>query len=328
MSVVVLRDFKKLNPTKNGQARAVAIGNFDGLHLGHQRVLECMKQRAQALNLIPSVFTFWPHPAAVLRPEKKVPLLMTSERRVEALDAFGVQFILEQTFHEEFSKLSAHDFFEKVMLEKMQAKVLVVGPDFRFGAGRTGDLKLLKELCEAAKVELKIVEPLVLEDGVCSSSRIRAFLAEGEIKSANVLLGRHFFYEGQVVKGDQRGRTLGFPTANLELDPALIGIKTGVYAGYAKIFDGNPNTTPAPSLAGLHRYAAVANIGVRPTFAGKDGPLPLRVEVHLLDFGKDIYGKTLAFEFVARGRDEKKFSSLTELQTQIEQDSRWARGSL
>ena len=272
------------------RSRAVAIGTFDGVHLGHRRVLEA----ALAAGLTSTVVTFDPHPRIAFGYE--VELLTTFERRLELIGETGVEEALVVEFDLELAKLEPGEFADTV-LRPIGTEVVVAGADFRFGSGRTGDLGLLQRLGFDARTV-----PLV--EGV-SSSRIRDFLRAGEVERASRLLGRVPEVEGIVVAGDARGGTLGFPTANLRLDPGLLVPAYGIYAGAA---DG-------------HR--AAISIGTNPHYGGEER----RVEAHLLDFSGDLYGQRIVLELWRRLREEQAFSSEEELVAQIARDVEQTRAA-
>jgi len=265
------------------QARAVAIGTFDGVHLGHRRVLEA----AVAAGLAPTVVTFDPHPRVAFGYE--VELLTTLRRRLELIRGAGIQETLVVEFDLDLARLEPEEFAERVLLA-IGTEVVVAGPDFRFGHGRSGDLDVLGRLGFDARA-VPLVENV-------SSSRIRDLLRAGEIERAAGLLGRPPEVEGTVVAGDARGGTLGFPTANLRLEPDLLVPAYGIYAGAA---DG--------------RRAAIS-IGTNPHYRGAER----RVEAHLLDFEGDLYGRRLILQLWRRLRDEQSFASEAELVAQIARD--------
>jgi riboflavin kinase/FMN adenylyltransferase len=272
------------------QSRAVAIGTFDGVHLGHRRVLEA----ALAAGLASTVVTFDPHPRIAFGYE--VELLTTLERRLELIGEAGIEEALVVEFDLELAKLEPEEFADAV-LRPIGTEVVVAGADFRFGSGRAGDLALLQRFGFDARTV-----PLV--EGV-SSSRIRDLLRAGEVERAAGLLGRPPEVEGIVVAGDARGGTLGFPTANLRLDPELLVPAYGIYAGAA---DG-------------HR--AAVSIGTNPHYGGEER----RVEAHLLDFSGDLYGQRIVLELWRRLREEQAFSSEEELVAQIARDVEQTRAA-
>jgi riboflavin kinase / FMN adenylyltransferase len=263
--------------------RTVAIGSFDGVHRGHQRVLDA----AAAAGETTTVVTFWPHPRLVLGDE--VELLSTIERRLELLDAAGVEEVLVVEFNRDVAALSAEAFAESV-LSQIGTVTIVVGENFRFGRAAAGDAALLDRLGFD-------VRPVPLLEGV-SSTRIRALLREGDVVGAARLLGRPAELDGTVVVGDQRGGTLGYPTANLATMPELAVPAYGIYAGAAR------------------GHRAAVSIGVNPHYGGEER----RIEPHLLDFEGDLYGQRLVVELWLRLRDERAFASEADLVAQIGRD--------
>jgi riboflavin kinase/FMN adenylyltransferase len=272
------------------RARAVALGTFDGVHVGHRRVIET----AVGAGLTSTVLTFDPHPRIALG--NRVELLTTLTRRLELIAAAGADETLVVHFDLELARLSPHEFAERV-LRAIGAEVVVAGEDFRFGRGASGDLDVLRGLgFEVVPVELV---------GGASSSRIRQLLRAGDVAGAATLLGRPPEVEGTVVGGDQRGGTLGFPTANLAADPELLVPAFGIYAGSA-----------------LEHRAAIS-IGVNPHYGGEER----RIEAFLLDFSGDLYGRRLVVELWQRLRDERAFTSEAELVEQIARDVGAARAA-
>lgn len=283
----------------------VTVGSFDGVHRGHQALIGEAIRQARAAQGTAVVFTFNPHPQAVLRPETAPPLLLTYEERREALLAQGPDLVIEQPFSREFSSFPAERFFGEVLLRKLSARSIVVGYDFGFGRDRAGSLEQLRKLCAESGVNLTVLPALRVGDEVVSSSRIRAHLQKGQVAQAAAFIGQPFFYRGHVIRGEGRGRTIGFPTANLALKHKLT-LPYGVYATEAEV-DGKI-------------YASVTNVGVRPTFAeGRE--LPALVETHLLGTTLDLYGKVLTVRFVEHLRSEKRFPSIDALKAQIAEDA-------
>jgi riboflavin kinase/FMN adenylyltransferase len=288
----------------------VTIGNFDGVHLGHQKIIQLAVEKARSRNGTCVAYTFRPHPQVALRPGAYLPLLQTYDEKLESLSAHGVDITVEEPFSREFSTIEPDQFFKKVLLEKLKAEVIVVGYDFAFGRERHGHLKILEEFCKKSGVELIVVQPQQAEETVVSSSKIRSFLQNGEVDAAHHLLGHPFFYRGIVIKGEGRGRLLGFPTANLKLENKLV-LPFGVYTTWA-IWNGK-------------KIPSVTNIGVRPTFQSTDQELPALVETHLLDTTLDLYGTPLEVQFISRLRAEKRFSGMDALKAQIALDVAEAR---
>jgi riboflavin kinase / FMN adenylyltransferase len=271
-----------------GGPRAVALGTFDGVHLGHRQVIET----ALSAGPEPTVVTFDPHPRTALG--NRVELLTSLKRRLELLEELGVEATLVVEFTLDLARLEPEEFADEV-LRPIGAEVVVAGEDFRFGRGRTGDMELLSRLGFETL-------PVSIVNGV-SSSRIRELVAEGDVEGAARLLGRPVAVEGTVVTGDARGGTLGFPTANLDVRPELLVPANGIYAG----------------LAGEHR--AAVSIGTNPHYGGRER----RVEAHLLDFSGDLYGRQLVVELWQRLREEQAFDTEDDLIAQIGRDVEAAR---
>ncbi|HET8814050.1 MAG TPA: bifunctional riboflavin kinase/FAD synthetase [Solirubrobacterales bacterium] len=278
-------------PDVEPRPRHVAIGTFDGVHLGHRAVIEGAD----------TVLTFDPHPLEVLHPVATPKLLMPFEVKRDVIEGLGVEELVVIPFDRDFAQRSAEDFIERVLVEKLGAKQVSVGENFRFGAKAKGDPAMLEAHPE---FETRVV-PLVEVDGeTVSSTRIRALVAAGEMAQARRCLGSPFMVEGTVVQGDQRGRTLGFPTANLVPDDHLVIPGHGVYAAFA-------NGVPA-----------AVNVGIRPTFESGRGVL---IETYLIDHEEDLYGKTLRVAFVERLRGERAYHEVDELIAQMHRDVEDAR---
>jgi riboflavin kinase/FMN adenylyltransferase len=290
------------------QKTVVTIGNFDGVHQGHQAILSVAVEQAREKGGVAIAFTFKPHPRLALDPASPVPLLCTYAEKAELLSKAGVDMVIEEPFSREFSTTSPETFFSEVLVRKLNAEAIVVGYDFAFGKERIGGLTVLEAFCKSARVQLTVVPPQRAGSEVVSSSAIRRHLLSGDLRTGNRLLGREFSYTGDVVRGEGRGKKLGFPTANLKLENKL-ALPYGVYATWA-IIDGK-------------RYASVTNVGVRPTFGKED--LPALVECHLLDATMDLYGRSLEVRFVERLREERKFLSIDALKSQIFSDTGQAR---
>ncbi len=313
-----MQRFRGIETLKLDRGNSVlTIGNFDGVHLGHQAILNAVKSKAQALGGPSCVFTFRPHPQEVLRPGNRVKLLTTYDEKVEILGSMGLDVVVEQLFSQEFFTLTAREFFERVIIKAFQARALFVGHDFAFGRNRDGNIATLKSWCAEKGVHLEVIQPFLMGTETVSSSAIREKLTQGDVAGAARLLGRPFFYRGSVVKGDQRGRLLGFPTANLKLEQKL-ALPHGVYATTAVLKKGDQ----------LKKIPSVTNVGVRPTFHPELSDLPVLIETHLiLKEGEfpDLYGETLEVQFESRFREERKFGSFEELKAQIQSDREQAK---
>lgn len=292
-------------PSIAPSGRLVVIGNFDGVHLGHQSVLASAEVEAARRGLRLSVLTFDPHPAVVLGRQARAVLTLTA-RKVRLLQAIvpGIGVIVKH-FDEGLANLSPEEFAAQILRQELDARVVLVGENFRFGKGRAGDLSTLKELGRVLGFEARAEPMRGDQKGPFSSTRVRNLLSEGNVGEAQTILGRPHLLSGRVVEGDRRGRTLGFPTANLEgVQQALPA--EGVYAVH--VFD--MEKTPTEFLA-----AGVANLGPRPTVER-----PHALEVHLLDFSGDLYGKRIGIHLLAYLRPSKKFESLDDLKRQIQRD--------
>jgi riboflavin kinase / FMN adenylyltransferase len=273
-------------PEAAPRPRRVAIGTFDGVHLGHREVIAGAD----------TVLTFEPHPLSVIRPEALPKLLMSFNVKRDIIAGLGVEELVIIPFDREFSGKSAEQFVEEVLVERLSAEYVAVGENFRFGKGARGDAEFLSSRPE---FETRVVPLVEVEGETVSSSRIRALVAAGEMDRAARCLGGPFLFEGEVVSGDRRGRTLGMPTANIVPDNALACPGHGVYAAWA------------------HGHPAAVNVGVRPTFDTGRG---LLVEAYLLDFSGDLYGQTLRIAFLEQLRGEKRFDSVDELVAQMRRD--------
>ncbi len=288
---------------KNDQT-IITIGTFDGVHLGHQEIFNVLINKSKNNGCRSFVITFEPHPRMVIQPNFQLKLLTTFQEKVEILEKLGIDNLLVIPFTKEFSQLTSEEFFRKYILEGLGVKKIVIGYDHHFGKGRDGDEQKIRELGALNNFEVQKTEAVTINDTVVSSSKIRNALSEGEVKIAAQMLGRNYSFAGKVVVGDKRGRELGFPTANIQLENELKQIpKNGVYA--VKVFLEE------------RIFNGVMNIGLRPTF--KDTKIVLS-EVHILNFNEDIYGKQIRVEFIERIRDERKFNSKEELIKQIEID--------
>jgi riboflavin kinase/FMN adenylyltransferase len=286
------------------RAPVLALGNFDGLHRGHMKIVERVRRTAAEHGRTPVVVTFDPHPTRVLRPDKAPPLLMTLEQKAETLAEAGMQGIAVVRFTTELSHWSPDTFVSRVLVDWLRVSEVWVGSNFLFGRDRSGTFAVLRDLAERYGFRADKIDPVCVKDVVVSSTRIRRLVAEGRVDEAAALLGRHPFIDGDVVPGDGRGRLLGFPTANLRTSNELLP-PHGVYATIARV--------------GAELFPAVTNLGVKPTFGVDGGPT---IEAHLLRGGRDLYGQRLRLYFVKRLRDERRFDSADALTSQIEHDCR------
>ncbi len=284
----------------------VALGNFDGVHLGHQAIFRHVRSRVQAIQGTGMAFTFEPHPLRVLRPEQAPPLLTTFEQKMRLIAAEGIEVGLRIPFTDGFAQQPPNEFIQDVLCRKIGARELVVGYDYRFGHQRAGTVEHLQDAAATYGYRVTVVEAISVAGQTVSSSNIRQLVRRGDVEEASRLLGRYYAIEGPVVEGFRRGRTIGFPTANVQSINDIVP-QTGVYAVRA--------TWGETPLEG------VANVGYNPTF----GNAALSVEAHLFDVQADLYGETLRVEFVRKIRDERKFDSIDALVDQIAQDAEQAR---
>lgn len=298
------------------QRAVVTIGAYDGVHLGHRAVIRQVRERAAALGALSVVVTFDRHPASVVRPEAAPRLLTTPEQKIELLSQTGVDAVVVVPFSAEQAKETPVDFVTRVLVDTLRTKAVIIGSDFHFGHMRQGNVTLLREMGERHDFTC---EPIVLvprADGVnepVSSTAIRRALAGGEIDSATRMLGRAHEVRGVVIEGDQRGRTIGFPTANVNIPAGMCLPSDGVYAGIYRRPDGS-------------EHSCAINLGRRPTFyANQDYSL---LEAYLLDFTGDLYGEEAAVQFVAFLRSEKQFGGLDELKEQLVKDIESARAAV
>jgi riboflavin kinase/FMN adenylyltransferase len=285
----------------------LALGNFDGLHRGHRKILDRVSRVAREHGATALVMTFDPHPPRVVRPDKAPPLLMTKAQKLEAFEQTGLHGAAIVRFTSELSRWDPEMFVRTVLVDWLRVSEVWVGANFLFGHDRTGNFSLLRALGARYGFRAEKIDPVRYKDFVVSSTRIRRLLGEGRVDEAGALLGHQYYVEGHVVHGDQRGRTIGFPTANLCTENELLP-PHGVYA-----------TTI--TIDGIIR-ASVTNVGVRPTV---DQAGPTTVETHIFDLERDLYGVAVRVGFVQRLRDERRFESLDLLKAQIAADCGQAR---
>lgn len=293
-----IQEFKKL------ENAVVTSGTFDGVHLGHQKILKRLNEVAELTNGESVVITFYPHPRSVISPDNQiVKLLSTLEEKIELLEKSGVNNLLIVPFTREFSELSSEEFIQKILIETIGTKTLVIGYDHRFGKNREGGFDYLKLNKEKYGFGIEEISRQDIENVGVSSSKIRKALQEGDVPSADHFLGRNYSLSGVIVKGKQLGRTIGFPTANIQVrEIAKLIPSDGVYA--VKVYYND------------EAFGGMLNIGNRPTV---DGTFQT-VEVNIFEFDQEIYGEKLTIEFLQKIRNEQKFNGLDELKTQIAKD--------
>jgi riboflavin kinase/FMN adenylyltransferase len=290
----------------------LTVGNFDGLHLGHRALLEAVRARARALGRSTALYTFDPHPRRVLFPDQPQPRLMTFPQLCLELEAAGIDHLVREHFTSEFAALSPEEFLRGVIAERVGPCEVFVGRDFHFGKGRAGSGEWLRASAPGLGIRVEILEQVRVGGIDVSSTRVREALARGDVAEAALCLSRAYTVWGRVIEGDRRGRTLGFPTANLASENELVPAH-GVYATSVRLFQGD---RLAPTS-----HPAVTNVGTRPTFE----PGRVSIETHLLDFEGDLYGRRLALSFHAHIRAERRFSGPDELKSQIALDAARAR---
>lgn len=278
---------------------AVAIGNFDGIHLGHQKILKFLGKKAREHDLLSLVLTFSPHPEKVLG-ENRISTIQTLDQRIREIEKFNIQAVLVIPFDKKFSSLSAHDFIQKIISETLKAKVVIVGENFRFGKNREGDTSLLSRLSSQFRFQVHSIPSVVLNGEIVSSSLVRQFLQEGRVEKARALLGRNYEIEGTVIKGHSRGKSLGFPTANIKTENEIV--PQGVFITQTRI--------------GPRIFPSMTNVGSQPTFQQKG----MYIESYIIDLEEELYGEPIALGFFKKIRDEIKFRAPADLIRQLEID--------
>ena len=289
----------------------VTLGNFDGVHLGHQDIFNRVKEEALKIHGEGVVITFEPHPLKVLAPEKFLPLLTPFRKKMLLIQESGIETVLCVEFSLAFSEVSPSEFIKSILVERVNVKEVIIGYNYHFGKGQKGDAQTLIDSGKVFDFEVRVAEPFRIGQTIVSSSRIRDLIQRGEVEGASSLLGRDYPIIAKVVEGAKRGQTLGFPTANLEISDELYP-KTGVYAVEVEWRQQHLN--------------GLANIGTNPTFfSEEDGKSkPISLEVHILDFDRNIYGEEIQVNFRRRIRDEVRFESPSHLIEGIKKDIQWA----
>ncbi|MDY6864202.1 MAG: bifunctional riboflavin kinase/FAD synthetase [Thermodesulfobacteriota bacterium] len=286
---------------KNYPNPILTIGNFDGVHKGHQKIFQEVKKLAQSLKGTSIVYTFFPHPLKVIGSEMGPPLITTFVEKLKMMELCGIDIVICENFTKEFAGISSQNFVKEILIEKIRVKEIIIGNDYRFGKGREGDAAYLKKLGDEYGFNIMEIPTITLNGTVVRSSVIRKLIKEGDIEKAGELLGRNYVVGGEVIEGKKRGKGIGFPTANIKPEKDLLP-PSGIYAVWA-FYQGNI-------------LPAVVNIGYNPTFQDKD----LSVEVYILDFNQDMYHHHLEISFVKKLREEKRFSGSEELALQIKKD--------
>jgi len=281
---------------------ALTLGNFDGIHLGHQALLQKTVEEAQCLKLPSVVVTYYPNPSVVLGKRPNFKYLTPEQTKEKLIASHNIDYLLVLEFTEELSRVRAEDFLENIIINKLNAKYIVIGYNHFFGAERRGDFALLEKNAQRLGYRVELKEAVVNGEQKISSSVIRKHIESGEVDQANILLGRKYSLEGEVAQGDKRGRTIGFPTANLKIPIDVLLPSIGVYACYT-IFNGV-------------RFKSMVNVGKNPTFDGRH----MHIESNIFEFNEDIYGKQIEIQFVKKIRDEVKFDGIEFLKVQLTHD--------
>lgn len=304
----VYRDFEEVGNIPNA---VLTIGTFDGVHVGHQKIIQRVNAEAEKINGESVLFTFFPHPRMVISPDNHgLKLIQTQEEKIDNLERLGLDHLIIFPFTKEFSNLSAEDFVRKFLVEKLKVKTIVVGYDHQFGKNREGTLKHLQQLSETLPFTVIEIPAHEIDEVNVSSTKIRQAIETGDIETANTYLKEPFELSGKVVEGKQLGRTIGFPTANIEIeDPLKIIPAIGVYAVKVKTEDGRT-------------FNGMMNIGTRPTVTDE---LEVKLEVFILDFSGNLYGQRITVSLLQRIRGEHRFQSVDILRTQLQEDEKTVR---
>ena len=293
------------------EASIVTIGTFDGVHLGHQQILKQLIDTSRKSKLKSVLLTFFPHPRMVLQPDISMRLIQTIQEREKALQKTGLDYLVIHPFSTEFSRLSADDYVKQILVEQLNVRKVVVGYDHRFGRNRTASLEDMYHYADIHEFEVIEINAEKIESTAVSSTKIRKAIDEGNIELANTYLGHSFTIEGMVIDGDKRGRELSYPTANIDLqNPHKIVPKQGVYLVKSNLED--------------RIIYGMMNIGTKPTF---NAAMP-SIEVHFLDWNGNLYGQAVQVELLKWVREERKFNTVEELQTQIQADEQYCRSSI
>jgi riboflavin kinase / FMN adenylyltransferase len=280
----------------------VTLGNFDGVHIAHRKLLEKLLEQSKILHLPAILVTYFPNPSIVLGKNKDLKYIYTEEKKREILKSLGLKNLLVIPFTRELSEISAYTFIKDILHNKLNAKHIILGFNHFFGKNREGDIDFLANHTEEFSYTVSKIDPVYAEGQKISSSYTRSLILEGEVEKLKTLLVEPFSIKGTVMHGDKRGRTIGFPTANLSIDEDQMIPGNGVYAGFVKFEN--------------MKYKAMVNIGIRPTFNGSTKT----IEVNILDYNGDLYDKILEFVFIKKIRNEMKFSNIDELKIQLEKD--------
>ncbi len=299
-----MNTIKSIEKILNIKNTVVTIGNFDGLHKGHQVLINKAIEYAKKHDLKSVVFTFENHPANYFFKDA-VKRIDTNKQKIKILEKMGVDIVVNIKFDDYMTQISSYDFIKEILVDRLDAKKIIVGHDFTFARNKEGTIETLEKLRRHFRFELEVVKPIKINDMRVSSTHIRDLIKDGKVDEISKYLGRNYILEGEVIHCKKIGRTIGFPTANLSIGKNTAIPKVGVYA--TKVYIGNDIFTGA------------TNIGYNPTVSGQG----LSIETHIINFNKDIYGQIIAIEFLERIRDEKKFNSIDDLKNQLEEDTNY-----
>lgn len=299
--------FETLDAVSGIRPSAVALGNFDGVHLGHQELIKRTVEKARSEGLAAAVFTFSSHPKNLLPKEKKVKNIIVREDKEKLIASLGVDYLFNVPFTKAIMTMSPQDFVKKLLVDKFNMKAAFCGFNYHFGYKAAGNPEVLRSLGQTLDYQVTEIPPYKIKGEVVSSSLIRTLIASGQVEKCRTYMGRHYTIGGEVVVGNRLGKKLGFPTSNLVIDPSMVTPPNGVYVTYC-------------TYNGV-RYPGVTNVGIKPTI----GHYNKNVETHIFNFDKELYGKHITVEFLKKTRDEVKFDSVRELSEQIVRDCRDAR---
>lgn len=299
--------FTNLEDVKNIERCCVALGNFDGIHIGHQAIIKSAVDKAAELGIKSAVFTFSSHPKNLIPNAKPVLNIVYEEEKVNLIESLGVDYLFDIPFTKEIMTLPAEEYVTKLLVEKFNAAELFCGFNYRYGFKASGDGDLLRELGKKHDFNVNQLPPVEVDGDVVSSTLIRGLIKAGEMDECEKYLGRRYDIGGEVVVGNRLGKSIGFPTSNIMIDETMVTPPNGVYITYC-LYNGE-------------RYPSITNVGVKPTI----GSFKKNMETHIFNFNKELYGKFIKIEFVKMTRDEVKFSSLEDLTAQIEKDCRNAK---
>jgi riboflavin kinase/FMN adenylyltransferase len=302
--------YRDLSVIEHSPNAVVTIGMFDGVHLGHQALIEKVQKKASQINGLSTIITFSPHPQLILYPEQtqNISLITSDEEKIAVMENLGIDRLIILNFTDVFARLSAREFIEKILVQQIGFKVIIIGHDHHFGKGRSGDVGLLKELAAQYDFQIELTDVIRVDAEIVSSTALRQLIRAGDVSRAKQFLGRNYTLTGEVVSGEKRGRLLNFPTANLvPTNPQKLVPRDGIYAVKVKV--------------GFEQYLGALNTGVKPTFSS----LSRTIEVFMLDFKGDLYGQLLEVEFLIFMRDEIKFPDSAQLIQQMQKDVNYVR---